>query len=552
DKSYYFSNDEDDEFSHSHHLLPLFWCNNKETLILSIDDEIIEENCGACWHNTIGTTYYFCNDCDRWYHKECVESPPTFKSPYHPKHSLQLYIFDNNSRLIPYWLGLPLIYLKPPLITNHKRHQHTLYFFPRKSILRCDVCGLDDNKSFIFVCLHCDFIVHRHCIYLPYVIKISRHKHRVSFVYSLPSQEWSCGVCRQKIDETYGAYSCKMKDCIYAVHSKCATRPTLWDRKELEEEPEEVNESIKPPFEEMTDGTIVHFSHPKHAMRLEEDAKIWDDGKRYCQACILPLYNGKAYTCIRMDCDYILHEACAYLPCVIHHALHFHPLTLEPSFTHTKRWCDLCPRDSFGFKYVCYNGCKFLSFDVRCASISDPYVHHSHMHPLLITSNENYRDRCSICDGKARATLNCDKCGFVLCFGCATLPHKVRYKNDEHLLTLLYEKLSNGIYWCDLCEGTIGPSTGFYRYNECEVTLHIDCLLGADIFMNPGSRIKLGKEEFNVVQNNALTRPICSGCRRRCEYRIMFIAYFGEIYCSLRDIYFYHFKFGELNLNLFI
>lgn len=33
-------------------------------------------------------------------------------------------------------------------------------------------------------------------------------------------------------------------------------------------------------------------------MRLEEDVKIWYGEEKYCQACILPLYDGKDYTCM--------------------------------------------------------------------------------------------------------------------------------------------------------------------------------------------------------------------------------------------------------------
>lgn len=84
DNSDDFSYVKDDNFSHSRHqLYLLFWCNNKEYS----EDEF---RCGACECKSIGTTYYFCNECKVIYHKECVESPPLIKSLYHPKHNLQL------------------------------------------------------------------------------------------------------------------------------------------------------------------------------------------------------------------------------------------------------------------------------------------------------------------------------------------------------------------------------------------------------------------------------------------------------------------------------
>lgn len=63
-----------------------------------------------------------------------------------------------------------------------------------------------------------------------------------------------------------------------------------------------------------------------------------------------------------------------------------------------------------------------------------------------------------------------------LCFGCTTLPYKVRYMNDENLLTFSYEKDTNRVYWCDLCERTTNSSYEFYKCNECEVILNTGCL----------------------------------------------------------------------------
>lgn len=59
DNSYYISDAEEDESSCSHQLLPLFGCNNRET-IANIPFPIGEvAYCGTCQNCTIGTTYYF-------------------------------------------------------------------------------------------------------------------------------------------------------------------------------------------------------------------------------------------------------------------------------------------------------------------------------------------------------------------------------------------------------------------------------------------------------------------------------------------------------------
>lgn len=82
-------------------------------------------------------------------------------------------------------------------IYNPKRHKHTLHYFPRILALGCDACGLEGNIhiDYLYVCLLCDFIVHRYCVYLPFVIKVSGHRHRLAFTPNLPCKKSNdCGV----------------------------------------------------------------------------------------------------------------------------------------------------------------------------------------------------------------------------------------------------------------------------------------------------------------------------------------------------------------------
>ncbi|XP_019089920.1 PREDICTED: uncharacterized protein LOC104737795 [Camelina sativa] len=198
--------------------------------------------------------------------------------------------------------------------------------------------------------LHSDSF-HRECIYFPYVIRISRHHHRISFTYSFPSGKWSCGVCRQNVDTDFGAFTCNKCDNHYFVHSRCALRRDLWDGKELEGIPEEP-EIVVEPFKTISDGVILHFSHG-HNLKIEM-SKDYDENK-LCQACVLPVYEGSYYSCMD-ECDFILHEACANAPCKKYHALHPSPLTLvvvTDGYGDNKgRFnCVGCERESCGFVY---------------------------------------------------------------------------------------------------------------------------------------------------------------------------------------------------------
>lgn len=200
-------------------VVPLFWCNNKEP-------NGADFCCSACKIANLGTTYYFCHTCRRKFHKECVESPLEIKHPSYPFQSLQLYTSpfalknciccdisfqDMIYHSSTYKLSMhPVCAMKPvPTFIDHtKRHPHPLTFSPSKAFSPCNVCGLTKEPILTFVCVRCDFVVHQDCIYFPHVVKICRHPHRISFISSLPSRKWSCGVCGREVDNHYGAYYC--------------------------------------------------------------------------------------------------------------------------------------------------------------------------------------------------------------------------------------------------------------------------------------------------------------------------------------------------------
>lgn len=511
--------------------------------------------CEGC-HCKIDTdTYYFCSYCNGAYHKECVESPSIYHSSDHPKHPLQLLWSERypNPRcfscqdytfscLFYYCLicnfALDVICSRKPTsltIDNPKRHKHTLHYFPRKSTLACDVCGLvdDDYSHLLYACLLCDFFVHKRCIDLPYLIKVSRHNHRLAFTPSNPFKESAdCGVCYQKIDINYGEYSC-VKGCVYSMHSRCALRRDVSDGKELEGEPEETYENTKL-FEDKGDGVILHQSHPCHLIKLE---KQFHDENKHCHACMIPFFDdGNVYRCMQY-CDFILHESCAYILRVKQFMLHIHPLILELGYTTSCFMCKKCGRYSCGFAYVCpIEGCDW-KLDTLCASICDPFNHHSHPHPLFITCDEYSSRLCSICHLWQEQPLNCIECRFVLCFLCATLPHKARYKHDEHLLVFSYNEDADGdeLYWCEICEEDIHIQEGLYACNECKVSLHVDCLLGRDPYMKSGQTVVTrDKETIQYLPNTYPTRPICKTCGRHCPYKVNIKTSSGDLFCSSR------------------
>ncbi|KAG7563339.1 Protein kinase C-like phorbol ester/diacylglycerol-binding domain [Arabidopsis suecica] len=342
-----------------------------------------------------------------------------------------------------------------------------------------------------------------------------RSAHTIIFVSPVMKGKWSCGVCRKEVDRDYGAYTCNVCSD-YAVHTRCALRRDIWDGIELEGVPEE-DKDIEA-FERISDGIILHFSHGCH-LKFETSG-VYDENK-FCQACTLSINEENCYICV--ECNFILHERCAYAPRKKVHPLHPHPLIQKAIDENPVFVCGVCLRISNGFIYQCANqDCNYI-LDVVCASASEPFDYQGHQHPLFLALDPNEKPICHICKStEVQNVFNCIEvqCDFIICFKCATLPYLVRYKHDEHYLTFCRGDEASGSDWCELCEGklAIGGKEGFYKCNDCCTTLHINCLLGLEPYSKPCETFPFNDGELRYQRNNSATRPICKDCNSRCQY----------------------------------
>ncbi|KAL1200006.1 hypothetical protein V5N11_007215 [Cardamine amara subsp. amara] len=513
-------------------------------------------NCGAKCGKTGDAFPYKCHECDLSFHVECVWHPSEVKQPlevnhqpevnhsYHSLHSLKLLTdrlpdySDGKCRLCgTKKVGDKLFYhcsscnftldmrcvLQPPpqSLLDLKTHDHQLTLLPRLISFTCNACGLKGDRS-PYLCVQCDFVIHQDCIGLPRVININRHDHRVSRTSLLGVVNSVCGVCRQKVDWTCGGYSCQ--DCPdYVVHSKCATRNDVWNGKELEGVPEDPVDIE--PYVVIDDNTIRHFSHQDHYLRLHVNGSLCEDNK-HCNACTHPVSLQSFYSCI--DCDFTLHQICAEFPRKKRHVLHNERLTLVTTKDDLFQ-CTACHRFSNGFRYQ--HGNK--SIDLRCSSISEPFVHLGHPHhPLYYPSPFEEVKNCNGCNKSIYHMLRCIEkdCGFVLGFECATLPQVVKHRVDDHPLSLCYGEEASGKYWCDICEKETNPKTWFYTCKDHHSSLHTQCVFGDFSGVMPGSTI-YGCE---VVLNSSMFRPFCYNCKSRCNCPIVVkVLDFSDVYfCS--------------------
>ncbi|XP_020871921.1 uncharacterized protein LOC110225912 [Arabidopsis lyrata subsp. lyrata] len=488
-------------------------------------------NCDGCGDDS-GYGYY-CDSCNIQAHVACIGWPDIINHPCHSRHPLK----KVSPETIDYTDGKcqfcrsPLVdlmyhcsicnfsvdlrcWLNPAPLTIYKQksHNHTLTLMARKDSFTCNACGLVGDRN-PYVCLQCDYMLHKGCINLPRVININRHDHKIYRTYHLGHGDWECGVCRQKMDWTLGAFSCSLCPN-YAVHSKCATREDVWDGKELEDKPEDKEE--EDPYKVINEKEIIHFSHEEHNLRLGDDDNAAHYEKMRCDACIMPINSDPFFKCV--ECEFFLHKVCANLPRKKRNILHNHKLALvvynDADGKHFK--CTYCLQhfDGFGYKcrsyYMCLN-LRILS-DIRCSSISEPFQHELHPHPLFRTSNEP--KTCGACGEDSEYVLSCIVCQFTLGMECATLPRKVKHRCDDHVLSLHHGAgRSNGQLWCDICEGKTDPSVWYYSCDDCGVTLHINCVLGDMNYFKPGNKY-LGGE---LVPNDDST--VVYACSRKCAYR---------------------------------
>ncbi|CAL9232457.1 unnamed protein product [Arabidopsis halleri] len=533
-----------------HHKLTLF----KERTLFDCD----ANKCGEDGYEFS----YQCDECDLTFHVDCVWNPPEGKNPsevnhsYHPLHPLKLHIgqppdySDGKCRLCAQKICDRLFYhcsacnfsldmrclLNPPpqYVMDLKVHDHQLIFRPRLDSFTCNACGLSGDRN-PYICVHCDFMIHQECLTLPRLININRHDHRVSRTSVLGVVNSVCGVCRQKVDWTWGGYSCQ-KCPHYVVHSKCATRKDVWNGKELEGVPEEI-EDIEP-YVVIDDNTIQHFSHKEHYLRFHVNGLLCEENKR-CSACTHPICLQSFYGCI--DCDFTLHQNCAESPRKKWHVLHNDRLTLVIWKSHNFI-CQACDRISNGFMYKC----GLMELDVLCGSVSEPFVHPSHPHHPLYCIPSVEKKECNGCNNSASHVLTCIEsgCGFVLCFNCATLPQVVKHRVDDHPLGLCYGEKASGKYWCDICEKETDPSKWFYTCKDHRASLHTKCVLGDLAGLMPRSTVNTVSRSFEVVLNNSVSRPFCRVCESRCMYPIVLkMLGISDLYiCSLDCIRYFLYK----------
>ncbi|EOA22589.1 hypothetical protein CARUB_v10003252mg, partial [Capsella rubella] len=342
-----------------HSVFVLFWCNNRE-----FD---INGGCDICGYSKF--------DCllAQSLNSYLITSHPD-DHPINTEHSLQVSIFVDgfdNTECIN---------------------------FERKTL------------NLVYYCTKCKAIMHTVCVMkpIPFLVEQPKtHDHPLTIFPRQASltcnfEECYCGVCRQSIDCEYGAYTCD-KCGEYAVHSKCALGKHVWDGRDLEGvlEKDYTTNDVES-FERTSEGVILHFLHDHH---LQLQGSILYDDNKICEACVLPIFKGSYYSC--MKCAFVLHDICAKAHRIIQH--------IDSGYSQGYFYCrfEVCGRNlkdtQSNVLYWCSDCCT--SYHIECLLGEDPYVKPGQFFEAngteiqILSKSYGCRPLCGICKNPCQGKI---------------------------------------------------------------------------------------------------------------------------------------------------
>ncbi|OMO93960.1 Zinc finger, PHD-type [Corchorus olitorius] len=512
------------------HQHPLIF--NEKQMSNQSEAEAAAIKCSRCGEAMFGPSFSCAEECGFYVHKQCAEAPSEMNHPFHRDHPLCL--LPNS----PYEGGYICNFcgeeacLSSPLIIQDKHHPHPFTRFWRNFSFTCDACGIDKKGGFRYTCSKCKLLVHKECISLPRVIKFFWHEHPIFHNYFLQlqgegssSKSWECVVCLDKVDIGFGSYSCL--HCHFIVHVKCARKNEKWF---YEIEPEDYKDDNFSDSDACKDSMIVmdrnedgeatrikHFSHEHNLMLSDEKINVEDH--QYCDGCALSVsLDHPFYYC--SQCDFLLHKKCAEFPIRKHLWFHVcpHPTTLvsEKIFK-----CFGCRYVYNGFAYR-FNNEEWFDICLPCV-IPDIVKCQGHEHPLYYHFGYD-EGNCNACGKKIAYPFKCKVCKFFVHGHCLKLPQKAPHKCDEYLLTLTYhdDNTYSLTHFCDICEQDRDPSLWFYHCAICDISAHLNCVLGKGRypFMKPG---KIYKESDQLHPHPLIFvkkihyYPECFKCGDSCQ-----------------------------------
>ncbi|KAF3957156.1 hypothetical protein CMV_017800 [Castanea mollissima] len=253
---------------------------------------------------------------------------------------------------------------------------------------------------------------------------------------------------------------------------------------------------------------VKHMRH-KHPLNLTKSLNTDQSEDQLCQFCVKKLdTNYGIYYC--SSCDYAAHLDCAMHKDGRELIFNWKSKDEEPIESSTKVGGDKIEIPikikHFSHEHDLKLTDQLENYEICDGLIPEKLTHVGHEHSLILSST-TLDENCSACNYEMKI-FRCTKGEFTLDFGCATLPLKVKHRQHEHLFSLRYtaEDIS-GEYYCDICEEERDSKFWFYYCDECSFPAHPKCIFGE--FLNSKHRdcrnIKFGITYTSDIHQHPLT-----------------------------------------------
>ncbi|PWA49640.1 C1-like protein [Artemisia annua] len=424
----------------------------KHTLTLQLRPGAIL--CDAC-KTEEKDLFYLCDSCDFCIHKGCTNLAPTLDLPHHPKHSLVL------------------VYSLPDHFFNYPQY--------------CEFCKIYIRRNeWLYHCANCRYFTHIKCA--------------LNAGPPTPPEDPSTSAANEDTNDLlHFPMSVPFTDSLKQLHLKESS---------------------------LDNNDEVEITHPSHDHPLILTAKPQDnnipdvnDPIEVCYGCVRPL-SFPNYSCCEDGCSFTLHKYCAQLPLTLKHQLHpDHSLDLVDTFMYR---CECTGCYSWGNTFV-YR-CETCGFHLcpNCAYLPNIIKHKTHNHPLIQVIDP--QPLCKACTRwNTCISYVCKACEFQLCMFCAmrsplSLGHRFC---RGHEIPLTYPPVEDHPedFYCDICEKEMHPKRPLYHCHDCKNSFHLDCLSPVDFFANifyKGTEIvSYHKHPLTYVRRQKGTpKYVCSVCNK--------------------------------------
>ncbi|PWA64717.1 C1-like protein [Artemisia annua] len=402
--------------------------------------------CDACKTEEKGL-FYECNSCDFWIHETCASLPPTIDLPHHhPKHPIVL------------------VYSLPD-----KFYKYVYY---------CKFCNEYIRRNeWLYHCANCRYFAHIKCAL--------NAQQQPSTPRDNPS---TSAASDNEISLLHFPMSEAFTDPLKLLHSKIIAQD--------DKETTEINHWSHPAH------SLVLNVEDSQGNNMMPDINSGDPIK-VCYACVRPL-SYPYYSCKEDGCSVFtdLYKYCAHLPRTLQHLLHpNHTLHLVDTWGRKNFYkCNGCFSWGNTFAYRCGINCEFYVC-VNCAFLPRVIKHESHNHPL--TQLIDPEVLCNACNKwHVYISYACKDCDFILCMYCAmrspkSLAH--RYcKGHEIPLTYVPVDDHPEDFYCDICEEEMNPNFPLYHCHnhKSRSSFHLGCISRIDYYAN---MVSLQHQHFRVL-----------------------------------------------------